>query len=43
MYRVVHLVRQLGWVDFYFVCSTFSLVLLGLMGNWQKWLSSWAK
>ena len=35
MYRLVHL---LGWIDFDFGYSTFCLVLLGLMGSWQKWL-----
>ena len=37
--RIVGLV---GWFDLDFVCSTLCLVLLGLMGNWQKWLSKWA-
>ena len=31
---------NLGWVDFDFGCSTLCLVLPGLMGNWQNWLSS---
>ena len=26
-----------------FGCSTICLVLLGLMGNWQEWLSKWAR
>ena len=43
LYRVAHLLANLGWVDFDFGCSTLCLVLLGLMGNWQKWLSSWAR
>ena len=30
---------NLGWVDFHFGCSTLCLVLPGLMGNWQIWLS----
>ena len=40
-----HLLANLGWVDFDFDlgCSTLSLVLPGLMGIWQKWLSSWAR
>ena len=32
-----------GRVDFDFGCSTFSLALLGLMGNWQNWLSQRAR
>ena len=43
MYRVAHLLANLGCVDFDFGCSTFCLVLPGLMGLWQKWLSSWAR
>ena len=35
-------IAGLGWVDFDFGCSTFCLVLLRLMGSWQKWLSRWA-
>ena len=35
-------VRQYGWVDFDFGCSTLCLLLPGLPGNWQKWLSSLA-
>ena len=31
----------LGWL--YFFCSTFCLVLPGMMGNWQKYLSRWAR
>ena len=42
-YRVTHLLANLGWVDFDFGCSTLCLVLLGLMGSWQNWLSSWAR
>ena len=34
-YREVHLLADLGWVDFDFGCSTFSL-LLGLMGCWPR-------
>ena len=34
---------NLGWVDFDFSCSTLCLVLLGLTGNWQNWLSSLAR
>ena len=33
LYRVAHLVGYLGWVDIDLGCSTFGLVLLGLMGN----------
>ena len=40
-YRVSHHVSDLGWVDFGY--STASPILLGLMGNWQNWLSSWAR
>ena len=40
-YREVHLLANLGWVDFDFGCSTLCLVLPGLMGYWQNWLSSW--
>ena len=36
MYRVTHLLANLGWVEFGFDCSTLSLVLPGLMGNWQN-------
>ena len=42
-YRVTHLLMNLGWIDFDFGCSTLSLILPGLMGNWQNWLSSWAR
>ena len=31
------------FVDFDFVCSPLCLVLHGLMGNGQNWLSSWAR
>ena len=31
------------WVDFDFGYSTVSLILLGLMGSWQNWLSSWSR
>ena len=41
-YRKAHLQANLGWVDFDFGCSTLCLVLPGLIGNWQNWLSSWA-
>ena len=40
LYRVAHLLVNLGWVDFDLVCSPLCLALPGLMGNWQKWLSS---
>ena len=42
-YRMTHLLAILGWVDFNFGSSTLCLVLPGLMGNWQNWLSSWAR
>ena len=42
-YRVTHLLVNLGWVDFDFGCSILCLVLPGRMGNWQNWLSSWAR
>ena len=32
-----------SWVDFDFASYTFCEVLIGLMGNWQKWLSRWAR
>ena len=40
--RETHLLAHLGWVDFESGCSTLCLVLPGLIGNWQNWLSSWA-
>ena len=43
LYRVTHLLANLGWVDFDFDCSTLCLVLPGLMENWQNWLSSWVR
>ena len=43
LYRVAHLVANLGWVDFKFDCSTVCLILPGLMGVWQKRLGSWAR
>ena len=43
LYRVIHLLRDLGWVDFDFSCSSVCPVLLGLMGIGQKWLCSWAR
>ena len=43
MYREVHLLADMGWVDFDFGSSTFCLVLLGLMGSLQNWLCGWAK
>ena len=39
LYREGHIVGQYGWVDFDFSSSTLCLFLLGLLGNWQKWLS----
>ena len=32
IYRVAHLLANLGWVDFYFGCSTLCLVLPGAPG-----------
>ena len=43
LYRVTHLLANLGWVDIDFGCSTLCLILPGLMGNWQNWLSSWVR
>ena len=43
IFRVTHLLANLGWVDLDFGCSALCLVLPGLMGNWQNWLSSWAR
>ena len=43
MYRVAHLVANLGWVDLNFDYSTVCLILPGLMGVWQKWLGSWGR
>ena len=40
---VAHLLANQGWVDIGFGCFTLCLVLPGLMGIWQKWLSSWAR
>ena len=42
-YRVAHLLANWGWVDFDLGCSILCLVLPGLMGKWQKWLSRWAR
>ena len=42
-YRLTHLLANLGWVKYDFGCSILCLVLPGLMGNWQNWLSSWAR
>ena len=39
-YREDHLLGLLGLVDFDFGCFTLCMVLLGLMGNWQHWLSN---
>ena len=43
LYRVAHLVADLGWVDLDFECSTVCPIMSGLMGIWQKELSKWAK
>ena len=40
IYRVAHLVENLGWVDLNFDYSTVCLILPGLMGVWQKRLGS---
>ena len=32
-----------SWLDFDFSCCTFCQVRLGLMGNWQNWLSKWGR
>ena len=39
-YREGNLLGYLGWVDFDIGCSTICLILLGVMGSWQNWLSS---
>ena len=38
-----HLVLHLGWQDLDFHCSAVCPILHGLMGIWQKGLSSWAR
>ena len=38
IYRVAHLVADLGWLDLDFECSTVCPILPGLMGIWQKGL-----
>ena len=43
IYRVAHLVLNLGWVDLKFDYSTVCLILPGLMGVWQNRLGSWAR
>ena len=42
---MAHLLAGLGWVDCDLCCSrsTLCLTLPGPMGNWQKWLSRWAR
>ena len=42
-YRVTHLLANLGWVDLDFDSSTVCSILHGLVGIWQKRLSSWAR
>ena len=42
MYKVGHPLRYLGWVCLYLSYSTLCLILLGLMGNWQNLLNTWA-
>ena len=43
--RVAHMLIEphLDWVHYNLYCSTFCQVLPVLMGNWQKWLSKWAR
>ena len=41
-YRLVHLVGYFAWFYFEFVCSTFCLVLLGVVVTYQNWLIKWA-
>ena len=36
VYRVTHLLANLGWVDLNFDCSTVCPILPGLVGIWQK-------
>ena len=43
LYTGTHLLANLSWIVFDFGCSTLSLVLPGLMGNWQNWLNSRAR
>ena len=43
VYRVSHLLVDLGWVDLDFECSAVCPILPGLMGIWQKWLGSYAR
>ena len=43
VYRVIHLLLDLGWVDLDFSCSTACPVLPGLMKICQKPLCSWAR
>ena len=38
LYRVAHLIADLGWVELDLECSTVCPILLGLMGIRQKWL-----
>ena len=40
LYRVAHLVVNLGWVDLNFDYSTVCLILHGLMEVWQNRLGS---
>ena len=42
-YRVTHHMANLGWVDFDFDSSTVCPILPGLVGIWQKLLSSWER
>ena len=39
-YMEGHRVGQYDWVDLDFGCYILSLCIPGLLGNWQKWLSS---
>ena len=42
LYRVAHLVADLGWVDLDIECSTVCPILPKLMGIWQKRLDKCA-
>ena len=43
IYRVAHLVADLGWVDLDFECSTVCPILPGLMGIRQMGLGKYAR
>ena len=42
-HRMNHHLADLGWVDLDFECSTACLILLGLVGVWQKLMGSWTR